>query len=352
MNKDTVLGMFKWLDNEDAELYKNYKLPIFISKDLFGWLKSRTPPKHREHIQELLKQCGLYSTKDIIDFSKGLSLSDTLWITNNDNTSLNSVSLFTNDFNEKIGKIAFTGGMFGIGFSTTSPEFGTNGMLPKCWVKENNDIVLCKGETSGFSNTGNEPYSEVLADQVLNCLKYNHVNYWLAQYHGSLVSKCKLFTSEHTMLLPLHLYFDIFQLTEVIDRYNHLNLADDIARYMIFDFLSYNTDRHAGNIGVLLDADTFEYISIAPIYDNGCSMLCYWNGDDDLEYYTNLATPALYSSFNRGARLGKKILKNKHNVQNLISFKFDRSLIPGFPENRLVAIEDWLQTRVRKFFAL
>lgn len=350
-NKDRVLGMIEWLDEDVAVLSEDIALPFFIKDDVLGWLQSRTPPKHREHIDKLLKQCNLKSIKSIIDFSKGLALTDTLWVTSDLDIKWDEVSLFTNKFNDVISRIAFTGGLFGIGFSTTSPEFGTNGMLPKCWVREKDGIYLYKGGTSGFSNTGNEPYSEVLASQVLDCLEYPHINYTLAKYHGETASKCKLYTSERVMMLPIFSYFAMNDLNVMVKHSEDENFKTLISECMIFDHLCCNTDRHAGNISVVLNADTFEYIGMCPIYDNGCSMLCYWNGTDDIDDYVSRTAPALYGSFIGGALVGKAFLKNKHNVSKLVNFKFDRTQVEGYPDSRIDAIEKWIQTRAGKFLS-
>ena len=55
-------------------------------------------------------------------------------------------------------------------------------------------------------------------------------------------------------------------------------LDDNVVReYLEFeiliDFIFSNRDRHLTNISVLRDADTLRFISMAPIYDNGKSML-------------------------------------------------------------------------------
>lgn len=356
-NKDTTLGSFTWLDaDEDGiKLEDGHNLPDFISSDVTEWLGSRTPPKHRAHMQQLLSQLGLGTTKSILDFSKGLTLTDTLWVVREEETLLwDEVSLFKNPFDDVIARIAFDGGMHGIPLSTTTPELGTNGMLAKCWVRDEKagNISLIKTGTTGASNAGNEPYSENLAHQVLARLDYTHVPYRTGRYMGRLVSICPLFTSETEMLLPIYRYYDFRSIDKLIDLCTKDGIVAGLAQHLVFDYLSWNTDRHAGNLGVILNADTFQLKTFAPIFDNGVSMLNYWNGEDDLAEYVTRSTPALYDSFERGARLGKRILGNKHNVQRLIGFKFDRSQVQGYSSARVDAIESWLQERVQKFLAM
>lgn len=352
-NKDRVIGIFKWDSLGMTKLIENIALPKFISSDVGGWLGSRTPPKHREHMKALLDSCGLSDTRSIIDFSKGLSLVDTLWVTSDREVAWGSVNLFQNEFDETISRIAFDGGLHGVRFSTTSPEFGTDGMLAKCWKRDRHgDICLIKAGTEGFSNTGNEPLSEVLADQVLTKLGYPHVSYFLNNFRGRRVSVCRLMTSEKEMLLPIYRYYAFFSMERLITNCQRDGIVDGLAQMLIYDYLSWNTDRHAGNLGVILDADTYELRRFAPLWDHGCSMLCYWNNTDDLDEYVTRSAPALYDSFEWGARIGKYILRNHHNVERLLNFEFDLTKIGDYPVERVLHIQAWLRRRAQKFLEM
>lgn len=354
-NKDAVLGSFQWESPELAVLLQDNGLPSFVSKGLNAWLEGRTPAKYRAYAKELLQTCGLTTIKDVIDYAKSLSLNDTLWVTRDTAIKWEGVSLFKNPFDDVIARAAFDGSMLAQGSpkQVLSPEFSTDGMLAKCWVRESDGTIqLYKAGTQRFSNAGKEPYSEVMAHQILSRLGYNHVPYKLSHFHKKLVSVCPLFTTEGTMYLPVYKYFALRTIEVLMRDCVKHGIGEALAQHLIYDYLSWNTDRHAGNFGVLLDSDTFELKGMAPIFDNGCSMLAYWNGTDDLRQYITNSTPALYASFEMGAQLGKKVLDKNHNVQRLVNFKFDRSELEGFDEKRLCAIEDWLQGRVRWFLEL
>lgn len=351
-NKDKTLALFNLVDEDIAELIEDISLPFFISNSFMGWLESRVPPKHRENIENLLKHLGLNNLKSIIDFSKGLSLTDTLWVVpKGQQVKWENVSLFVNRFDETIAKIAFDGGLYGIPISTTSPELGTNGMLAKCWIRNKRDgkIYLVKTGTEGYHNSGNEPYSENLASQVLSKLGYRHIPYEVRKFRKRLVSTCPIFTSEERMLLPIHKMYDFSDIYKLIDLCKRDGIVYGLAQHLIFDYLSLNNDRHSGNLGVLLNADTYELIDFAPIYDNGVSMLNYWDGEEDINCYIYSIRPVLYSSFELGAKLAKRILGNNHNVHKLIGFKFDRSSVPNYSDKRIIAIERFLQERVNSF---
>lgn len=353
-NKDVVIGEFTWIDDNLATLAADRGLPEFISDGLNGWLEGRTPPKHRAYMDRLLKTCGLDSTRSIIDYAKGLSLNDCLWVTSDPSIAWEKVNLFSNDFDEVISRVAFDGGMYGLPFSTTSPEFGTDGMLPKCWVKDPGAISLYKGGTSGACNAGYEPLSEVLAHQVLEQLGYQHVPYHLENFHGKRVSVCPLFTSESRAYLPIYRVSPINSFGDILLNAKEHGFETQLAQQLVFDYLSFNTDRHAGNFGCLVDPDTFEVMSMAPIFDNGMSMMCLWNGDDDMDEYCldKHKRPALYDSYEEGAQRGKRILGRGHNVERLIDFEFDLTKIGDYSVDRVLAIQSWFQRRVRTFLEM
>ena len=90
--------------------------------------------------------------------------------------TLEKVNLYDNRFSQVLSAIAFTGYGSSIRTSLAScPEFSTNGMLPKCWRRQNGKIYLYKGGTSGFSNLGFEPYSALYAYQVALVMVVNAI---------------------------------------------------------------------------------------------------------------------------------------------------------------------------------
>lgn len=356
-NKDNVIGAFHW-DGPAGAIYpvldQDICLPWFITNSLGNWLSARTPPKHRANMQKLLEMCGLSDTRDIINYSKGLSLLDTLWVTADYTEKWGQVNLFENEFDDVIARTAFDGGLKGLKFSTTSPsaEFATDGALPKCWVRENGSIFLKKGGTSGASNTGNEPYSEAMVSQILDVLGYHHVHYDVEHFRGRVVSSCPLMTSQTHMLLPMYMYDNFSDLGLIIQKCVQLGVEKQLYEYLIIDYLTCNTDRHLGNFGVLLDADTYDVVSMAPIYDNGMGMLPMWTPYTPIWKYVNeLPGTALDVSFDTSAKVAKGTV-GSHGVEKLIGFRFDRNNLLDFPEERIKTLEGFLQVRVRDYLSL
>lgn len=212
MNKDKVLLTFACtsgalgsiLLKEAACNVSAEELPIGFSS-IHTWVEQRQAPKHREHIAELMRQCGCSRIDGFLKITHALSLNDTFWVKPIDSSfKWADVSLYRNPFNDAIAKIAFEGGLYGEQFSTTSPEFETSGAYAKCWVREEEgNIFLYKRGSTGGRNTGLEPFSEAYAAEIASRICRRHVPYTVVRYRGSLASKCPLFTSEQ-VVYPLN----------------------------------------------------------------------------------------------------------------------------------------------------
>ena len=185
-------------------------LPLDMTLDGEGvlkWLERRVIPKNRTFVEEILRTFGLTlgDTKGIIDVCKGLSLNDSYWVVPEGfEGKFADYNLYENRFSEILSLVAYTGVTQSDAAFSTSPELTTNGMLPKAWRYIDGDgIYLYKGGSSGFANTGKEPYSEYYACQVAETMEINAVRYDLENWKGILASKCKLFTDIDTAFIPI-----------------------------------------------------------------------------------------------------------------------------------------------------
>ena len=144
---------------------KKHLLPLGMElsdKGIASWLKNRTIPKNRAYVNAFLAKCGLNANRpmDVISVCRGLSLNDSYWVVEEGFAgTFGDNNLYENNFSRVLAMIAFTGyGSSARSSLASSPEFTTNGMLPKCWRRISGKVYLYKGATSGVSNTGNEPY--------------------------------------------------------------------------------------------------------------------------------------------------------------------------------------------------
>lgn len=192
-----------------TETHQNL-LPLDLdlsSKGLFRWLHHRTIPKNRAYVNNLLSKSkrSINRPMRIIQVTKGLSLNDCDWVVDEGFPGrFEQFNLYDNRFSRVLALIALTGYGSSVRASLdSSPEFTTNGMLPKCWRRESGVIQLDKGGTSGAANTGNEPFSAFYAWQVAKAMGVNAIEYKLVKWKGQHCSVCELFTSKEQAFLPV-----------------------------------------------------------------------------------------------------------------------------------------------------
>lgn len=344
--------------NEDM---KNlFPLDLDLTDDgILKWLERRVIPKNRAFVDEILKTLGLSlnNTKGIIDVCKGLSLNDSYWVVPADfNGTFKEFNLYENRFSEVLSLVAYTGVGTANQAFTTSPELTTQGMLRKAWrFIEDDGIYLYKGGTEGFANSGNEPYSEYYACQIAKAMGLNAVEYDLENWKGILASKCKIFTDIDTSFVSIGRIVKSGGIKGCLDYYESLgtDFSESLKSMLIFDAVIYNEDRHFGNFGVLRDNHTGKIISPAPIFDNGLSLFNYAMDNDikDLDSYAKTRSNPYGISYES---ICAEVMgtKQKNQLRKLIDFKFTRHPSINLSEERLIAIEKHIQSRVRKLLAL
>lgn len=326
------------------------------------WLKRRTIPKNRAYVHNLLSKSGLSLNRlmNIIRVTKGLSLNDCYWIVEDGfEGSFERYNLYENRFSNVLALIAFTGYGSSVRSSLdSSPEFTTNGMLPKCWRRESGVIRLYKGGTSGFSNTGNEPYSEFYAAQIAELLGVYAIRYNLARWKGQLCSTCELFTGKDRSFLPVGRIVNKGGMPAVREYYEKLGpkYVEALNDMLVLDALICNTDRHYGNFGFLIDSHTNQIASPAPLFDHGNSLFNF-AGKDDLESeaalaaYADTLEPCVYDDFLGTA---KSVLTQKHRegLRHLLIFRFRKHSRYNLPDKRLRRIEKEVQKRAMALLEL
>ena len=345
-----------WQNDEQKNLFP---LDLDLSGDgISKWLKHRTIPKNRAYVHNFLSKCGLHLNRpiNIINVSKGLSLNDCYWVVEEGfDGKFADFNLYDNRFSQILALIAFTGYGSSIRTSLAScPEFTTNGMLPKCWRRERGQIKLFKGGTSGASNTGNEPYSEFYAFQIAEIMGIEAIPYNLTKWKGELCSTCDIFTNKNYSFLPVGRIITSGGMNAVKEFYeslgsDFLKAFDDM---IVFDALIFNTDRHFGNFGFLVDNNANKIAAPAPLFDHGNSLFNFAGRDDltsdeALEQYADTLLPCVYDDFVLSA---KKVLTpaHKEGLRHLLNFKFKKHSRYNLPPNRLKLIEKQIHRRAKE----
>ena len=344
-----------WVTNTDKQL-----LPLDLTlsdKGLFKWLRQRTIPKNRAYVHNILSKSGLSMNRpiSIIEVTKGLSLNDCYWVVEEGfSGTFAQYNLYENRFSRILALIAFTGYGRSIRSSLmSSPEFTTNGMLPKCWRRESGVIRLYKGGTSGASNTGNEPYSEYYAYQIAEVLGVDAIPYKLSKWKGQICSTCELFTDKNHAFIPIGRLVTSGGMRAVRAYYERMGpeFVCSLNDMLVFDAIICNVDRHYGNFGVIVDSQTNQILSPAPLFDHGNSLFNFAGQDDlqnerTLEIYASTLLPSVYDDFLGTA---KKVLsaENKEGLRHLLTFRFRKHSRYNLPDHRLRLMEKEIQKRAR-----
>lgn len=354
MNKDNVVAEFSSVDLYDDDSYKIDKtldkLPYGFN-NITEWLNKRQAAKHRQHIKKLMIECGCDTIEGYIRIMHCTSINDTFWVKSIDeDIRWKDVSLYTNEFNDVIAKLAFEGaGLFGDKFSSTSPEFGTAGAYSKCCTKGlDNEMFMIKRGTDGFANSGLEPYCEALSSELYSIITKDSVDYKLVTLHGKKASKCKIFTNENIGLVPYAYVGTESSVTGGIQFYDQFGDSNKFRNMLVADAVCFNEDRHSGNHGVLINNDTLEIIGMSPIYDNNISLLPYAMASDfdDINSYMAEHNTRLGRDWVKTAR---RVLTSETRIEliNLQGYEFKFEGDDKFTRQRAVVLSKMVNQQIK-----
>lgn len=256
------------------------------------WWKNRQIPASRNGLKEVLHNSKIYDEDnfDLLD-SKAycLSLSDQYWVCEvNDNITWSDVNFFDNGFSLDIGIILFNGGKTPLNLNLNTPDMTSNGNYEKRWKIINGERCLLKAGSKIYNQ---EPFNEVIAtklyERILNDNEY--VKYDIIYEGDRAISRCKNFITKDTELIPAWKVNEYYEVKDNEDKYTHYlrclnNLGVNDAKTLIdkmivCDYIIANKDRHFNNFGVIRDVNTLKITSVAPLFDNGCSL---WYDENDM----------------------------------------------------------------------
>lgn len=326
-----------------------------LRTDITSWVQNRKPFNKRAQIDKLLSELGIKDLEGYFNTTYGLTLNDALWIKPECQSKLcwERVNLYKNPFNELISHFAFEGSGYVKG--STSPEFGTDGMLPKCWKRVNGGIYLYKGGSAGAINAGKEPFSEAYVSQLLEALdidKRKWVKYECIEYHKKNVSRCKIFTSENIGFKTQSILGSERTFEKLFEYQMNSKWAEEIKLMYIIDALIVNDDRHLNNYGYLINNKNGTVIGFSPLFDNGAGCITYFYSnskgvalDREIDRYTDNKVMSSGVSFVEVAKacMTKQM---KSRILNLKDFKFKR--VKNDTEQRVYCINRMLQRQIRK----
>lgn len=353
--KGTVCSII-WVDETKKEL-----IPFGMSisaEGILSWLRSRTIQKKRANIDMLLASLNLAENDliGILNVCLGLSLNDCYWVVSEGFEGLFAdYNLYDNEFKKAISLIAYTGyGSAKVKGFTSSPEF----KQMVCFVRAGEELTakfcFTKAEPRALQAREMNPYCEYYAAQIAKAMGLNSIDYKLSSWKKSVCSVCELFTSKELAYIPIWRFGEFNTVVDVAEYLKALGQTfyDDFVDMMVFDALIYNTDRHQGNFGLLVDNKTNKPISLAPIFDNGLGLFPYAVNTDmaDLKAYANTRASAFGVSVDD---IAKAYItdRQRRQLKPITTFKFKMDRNYNLPAKRVKALEKFVRDRARELMS-
>lgn len=311
-----------------GEVYSERHIPLGITvkrgkivrSELNDWWKGRAIPASRSGIKTVLEDLQIATTQRLLEKCLGLSLSDQYWICPQyKNLKWSEINFFENDFSDDMGNILFgkissREMMINDAISLMSPDNTSDGWLKKKWKIINGKRCLIKGGSGAIQQ---EPYNEVIASKIMERLDISHVKYSLITEEEYPYSICEDFITPQTELISAWYVMQTEKKPNNISVYQHYvncceklgisKIKEALDQMMVLDYLIANEDRHQNNFGVIRDAESLNFIGVAPLFDSGTSL---W-----------FDKPT--SMIGRTAKLRCKPFKNTHEEQIKLVSSFD-----------------------------
>ena len=315
-------------------VYNRKYLPPHLIKDLTSnrlsvWLNQRLISSSREDIPGKLGNLSIKSRFALSLKSNAASLSDPYWIREaSQNLDWNKINFFDNPYSYNVGNV-----LFGIdqsindNFDYRSPDSTTNGVHKKTWRRVDGVDKLYKmGRAPDYQEAINEVFSSRVAE---NFQGLDFVDYKLANINNKICSVCENFVTKEEEFIPAFSIYQTVKKPVTVSIYNHLiNTCKDwgiygveefINRMLVFDYLIGNTDRHMGNFGFMRNTRSLRFTRVAPLFDNGTSLLAehLTQGIKDIE------TMDVYANKDQIARIPNLGFIKLLEVQKLDDYLYD-----------------------------
>lgn len=241
------------------------------------WWTNRSIPLYRPGLLKMLSSFEIADPLQLLIRCNGLSLSDQYWIRpEGSDLSWEAVNYFDNPFSEDVGNFLFGINKYKDEIDFNTPDCTTNGNLEKRWKIIDGKRYLIKGGDL------HEPYNEVIASKVMDRLDIPHISYTLTEFNGWTYSMCEDFVNSQTELIPAWMIIQTKKRRNETSAWQHFvdccselgitGTVEFLNKMIVLDFIIANEDRHYNNFGALRNAETLEWLGMAPIYDSGSSL--------------------------------------------------------------------------------
>lgn len=353
--------------NELGDIYDYERLPYGIEDkknrsqnviQLNTWIKRRGLSDSRKDKRHIQKQFNVNDLFILAIKAKGLNLTDHYWVHETDvSLKWENVNYFDNTFDKVKPETNIFPGIDN-SISRQSPNLCVDGSIEKRWIIKEGVRYLIKGSRYRIMQ---EPFNERIASMILDLFNIDHVNYNLKRTKENIpYSECKCMCNRDIEFLNAQWVINQANLEEKDNYFNFINICksnnikdvkEKIDEMLALDFFIGNEDRHKGNFGILRNAQTLEWLSVVPIFDNGNSFFF----DRDDEELGACGVDSLCKAFGDSNRLNLELLHYPDWYDNIKGdsvidiVKQGLSLNEKLSRNRIDKIVDITKERIKVF---
>lgn len=374
MNKDNKVLKFNSVHNfirgyEIEKIYDKDLLPFVLKSNINrfeDWITERPIATNQEHLHNVLSSLNMQSrdTIALLKVNGGFSLNDSYWIKPCEPNNYNIIqtwdtgNLYAGEWDSSLGLVSFFGNESSLGGTLRTPEITNQGSVGKAWRCIDNKLLLYKKTSEGAANYGKEHYAEIIASKLGQLLGIDCIKYWGDRWHDKDCCVCEIFTDADTGYLPMSYFLTGLGIDRGDWRYSTLAKllkTEDLLRLndlLVFDFVIENWDRHLSNFGMLIDNNTQDIIRLAPIFDNGYSLM-----SRDLESDFKLRDYSIYTRESPAFRDSNRTIamhiinENKQRYKHwakIISTQLDKLIIPNCPQWYMDAVLKLIYLRCKE----
>jgi len=330
--------------------HEKFNILFHNQESLAYFFYNRSLSVKRENAKYIMNQLHIKQNNDFetrykaMILCKALSVSDSYWITNNENEKWKDVNVKSHPLHETLQQIALFGRTLTITGKIHTPELTGQGAYAKAWYRENDELFLYKASTNG----GNESEREVLASKILDCFNVPHVPYELTKKEDKIVCKCPNMNLENTSIVDAIEYDtwctkkgkDLFEESKRID-------SDIFYKTIIIDYLISNADRHLANWGFFMDNNSGDIIRLHPLFDHNNAfdknfMADPKGGECQLMPGKTQKEAALYAMKRCDFRCIKPVTKDMFFDLNMYNSFMERASELGLYQKRNVSIFEYI----------
>lgn len=269
----------------------------FSSPRLRRWLEQRAVPATRPGLSPVLQRLDLETPEELLAAGLGLSLSDQYWFKPPEaNIAWSDVNYFERPFSYALGEAlaphdpdSGSAALARVGREgivvASSPDSALNGNLPKRWaIVDGTRMLMKSGKPENlFQEPMNERIATLLCARIMDDGAY--VPYELVENgYPHYLSTCPCMVDEETEFVPaadiilsMHVPNDTSRFeafASACEEHGIANARAALERMLVVDHIMANFDRHWGNFGVLMNAESRAWLRVAPIFDTGEALWC------------------------------------------------------------------------------